>query len=109
MGISKSNLFSKNQNKLAQWAHALSHPARVAIIEYLINTQSCINKDLVEETGLAQATISQHLRELKDTGIIKGEIEGTRICYCIDSKVWAQMGKDFELLLNQKMNSKPSC
>ncbi|MGZ5248076.1 MAG: ArsR/SmtB family transcription factor [Flavitalea sp.] len=69
---------------------AIAHPARIAILEYLINSKSCICGDLVEELGLAQATISQHLKELKSAGIIQGTVEGTSICYCIDEKVWKQ-------------------
>ena len=74
MGITKTNLFSVTQNNLAKMAKALAHPARISIIEHLLKTSSCVNGDLVEETGLAQATISQHLRELKEIGIIQGRL-----------------------------------
>lgn len=90
MGITKTQLFNKRQNKLAQYAKAFAHPARVAIIEYLLKQQSCICNDLVEELPLSQSTISQHLKELKNIGIIKGEIEGPRVCYCIDEKNWQE-------------------
>jgi DNA-binding transcriptional ArsR family regulator len=90
MGLTKSEIFSEKQNKLASMMKALGHPARIAIIQQLIKTRSCICGDLVEELGLAQATISQHLKELKNVGLIKGTIEGTSVCYCIDSKVWGQ-------------------
>jgi len=90
MGITKTQIFTEKQNKLASMLKALAHPARIAIIEYLINSKSCICGDLVEELGLAQATISQHLKELKTAGIIKGTVEGASICYCIDEKVWKQ-------------------
>lgn len=96
MGVTKSNLFSATQNELALAAKAFSHPARVAIIEYLLKADQCINGDLVSELGLAQATISQHLRELKDIGIIQGTIEGTRICYCIDAERWNAIRTQFE-------------
>ena len=79
MGVTKSDLFTEAQNDLALAAKALAHPARVAIIEFLLKSDSCINGDLVKELGLAQATISQHLRELKDIGIIQGTIEGTSV------------------------------
>lgn len=90
MGITKTEIFTEKQNKLASMLKALAHPARIAILEYLINSKSCICGDLVEELGLAQATISQHLKELKTAGIIKGTVEGASICYCIDEKVWKQ-------------------
>ena len=88
MGVTKTENFTKSQNQLAAYAKALAHPARVAIIEYLLKHQTCICGDLVDELPLAQATVSQHLKELKQVGIIKGEIEGSSICYCIDNKVW---------------------
>ncbi|WP_300603579.1 metalloregulator ArsR/SmtB family transcription factor [Niabella sp.] len=94
MGITKTEIFNKQQNRLATILKALAHPARIAILQHLIKAKACICNDLVEELGLAQATISQHLRELKNTGIIMGNIEGASICYCIDEKVWAQTGKE---------------
>lgn len=96
MGITKSEIFTEKQNKLAVMLKALAHPARIAIIEHLVNSQSCICGDLVEELGLAQATISQHLKELKTAGIIKGTVEGTSVCYCIDDKTWKQYTKQME-------------
>jgi predicted transcriptional regulator len=77
---------------------ALAHPARIAIIQYLIKTNACVNGQLVEELGLAQPTISQHLKELKNAGLIQGTIEGTSVCYCINPKTWAQYQKDFSAL-----------
>ncbi|MEQ9468853.1 MAG: metalloregulator ArsR/SmtB family transcription factor [Ekhidna sp.] len=88
MGISKTDLFTSEQNELALVAKAFAHPARVAILEHLIKANQCINSDLVEELGLAQATISQHLKELKSVGLIKGTVEGTSMCYCINAEVW---------------------
>ncbi|MEQ6168097.1 metalloregulator ArsR/SmtB family transcription factor [Ekhidna sp. MALMAid0563] len=88
MGVSRTDLFTSEQNELALVAKAFAHPARVAIIEYLIQANQCINSDLVEELGLAQATISQHLKELKSVGLIKGTVEGTSMCYCIDPETW---------------------
>lgn len=90
MGASKTELFTEKQNELANIAKTLGHPARIAIIEYLISINACICNDLVQELGLAQATISQHLRELKNAGVIKGSVEGTSICYCINAEVWAK-------------------
>ena len=95
MGITKSDLFTNHQNDVALAAKAFSHPARVAIIEHLLKTDACINGDLVRELGLAQATISQHLRELKDIGIIQGTIEGARMSYCINPVRWGQIRKLF--------------
>jgi ArsR family transcriptional regulator, arsenate/arsenite/antimonite-responsive transcriptional repressor len=84
MGLTKSDQFTESQNELATFAKALGHPARVAIIEFLLKTDKCICGDIVNELPLAQPTVSQHLRELKEAGLIKGNIEGTAICYCID-------------------------
>lgn len=107
MGITKSEIFTEKQNKMALMLKALAHPARIAIIEYLINSKSCICGDLVEELGLAQATISQHLKELKTAGLIKGTVEGTSICYCIDEKVWKrykQLMQNFFVSYENKNN-----
>ena len=88
MGSTKSELFTQEQNKLAQLFKVLSHPARIAILEYISNQNSCICNDLVDELGLAQATISQHLKELKSIALIKGTIEGKSLCYCLNIKQW---------------------
>jgi predicted transcriptional regulator len=96
MGLTKTEIFSDKQNKLAQMMKALGHPARIAIIQHVIRSQACICGDLVDELGLAQATISQHLKELKNVGIIKGTVEGASVCYCIDGKVWNQYKAAFE-------------
>jgi DNA-binding transcriptional ArsR family regulator len=101
MGITKTNLFTKKQNDLARLAKAIAHPARIAILDHLIASNSCINSDLVEETGLAQATVSQHLRELKEAGFIKGNIEGSSMCYCIDAVQWSRVEQTFTLFFNR--------
>lgn len=90
MGASKTDLFTKEQNEIAAMAKALAHPARIAILQYLVKKNACVCGDLVDELGLAQATTSQHLKELKTAGIIQGNIEGASVCYCIDPKVWKQ-------------------
>lgn len=95
MGASKTEHFSKAQNEFAQIAKALAHPARIAILEHLFAIQSCVCGDLVEETGLAQPTVSQHLKELKNAGILKGRTEGTSICYCIDPERWKEISERF--------------
>jgi len=84
MGASKTDHFTEQQNRIATIAKALGHPARIAIIEYLISVNTCICGDIVKELPLAQPTVSQHLKELKNAGLIKGNIEGNAICYCID-------------------------
>lgn len=88
MGVTKSDLFSIGQNELASYAKVLAHPARIAIIQFLLRSNTCCNTNLVEDLGLAQATISQHLRELKDAGIIQGTVEGVSVNYCINPEKW---------------------
>ncbi len=100
MGITKTQLFTDRQNQLAHWAKVLGHPARIAILQYLLKQNTCICGSLVEELGLAQATISQHLRELKDAGLITGTVEGTSVCYCIEPKTWAKAQAAFTTLFN---------
>lgn len=107
MGVTKKDLFSETQNDLALAAKAFAHPARVAIIQFLLKSNSCINGDLVNELGLAQATISQHLRELKDVGIIQGTIEGTRVNYCINPHRWEEIKRIFNVLFESFQA--PSC
>ena len=101
MGISKTSLFSDKQNELAIVAKAFAHPARIAIIEYLLKLKACANSELIGELGLAQATISQHLRELKDIGIIKGSVQGARISYCINPERWSEVQSMFQRLFQQ--------
>lgn len=88
MGLSKTQKFTEEQNRLAQFAKAFGHPARIAIIQHLLKVNACVCGDLVDELPLSQSTVSQHLKELKKAGIIKGNIEGTSVCYCLDNKVW---------------------
>jgi DNA-binding transcriptional ArsR family regulator len=88
MGITKSEEFTIKQNKIAKYTKALAHPARIAILELLIKKQSCICGDIVDDLPLSQSTVSQHLKELKAAGLIKGEIDGAKVCYCIDEKEW---------------------
>lgn len=110
MGVTKTDLFSTGQNELAQLAKALAHPARIAIIQHLLKANACINGDLVQELGLAQATISQHLRELKETGLIQGTIEGVSVSYCINPRRWEEIKNLFNLLFDQYSDpSKGSC
>lgn len=90
MGAGKHDEFTLRHNRIAQYAKALSHPARVAILELLIKKNACICGDIVEELPLSQSTVSQHLKALKEAGLIKGDIEGSSICYCIDRKQWEE-------------------
>jgi DNA-binding transcriptional ArsR family regulator len=93
MGLTKTEIFTDEQNRLAIMLKALAHPARIAILQQIINTNACICGDLVDELGLAQATISQHLKELKSAGLIKGTIEGVSVCYCINPTVWNELSE----------------
>lgn len=97
MGATKTEHFTDKQNQIANIAKALGHPARIAIIEYLMKVNECICGDIVNELPLAQPTVSQHLKELKNAGLIKGNIEGNAICYCIDETT-------FEILKNYFSN-----
>lgn len=95
MGLTKTEKFSTKQNKLASLSKALGHPARIAILEYLLSKrESCICGDIVDELPLSQSTVSQHLKELKGAGLIKGKIEGPSVCYCIDAEVWESAKRD---------------
>ncbi len=109
MGVTKAQLFTESQNDIASAAKAFSHPARVAIIEYLLNANACINGDLVQELGLAQATISQHLRELKDIGIIQGTVEGVKMNYCINHSRWNEIKSQFNQIFNSIECNDPNC
>ena len=88
MGTSKNHAFAEEENTIAKYAKAISHPARVLILNMLIKKQACVCGDIVDELPLSQSTVSQHLKELKAAGLIKGEIEGTSVCYCIDAAEW---------------------
>lgn len=108
MGVTKTHYFTEGQNRTAQLAKVLGHPARIAILQYLIRQKTCICGDLVDELPLAQATVSQHLKELKTVGLIKGEIEGTSVCYCINEPVWEE-ARDILLNLFNAPLTNPSC
>jgi len=105
MGLTKTEIFSRQQNQISNLTKVLGHPARIAILEYLLKSNSCICSDLVNEIGLAQATISQHLKELKTIGLIKGNIEGTSVCYCIDTDKWFYMKQIIFNFLNNNPNN----
>lgn len=109
MGLTKSEIFSDIQNEIAVFAKAFGHPARVAILQRLFEMDSCYCGNLVDEIGLAQPTISQHLKELRNLGLIKGNIEGTSVCYCIDKDNWQKMKAVMTQFLNQTIETKNSC
>jgi DNA-binding transcriptional ArsR family regulator len=88
MGISKTEIFTIGQNRVARYAKALAHPARIAILAVLAKRSTCMCGDIVDELPLSQSTVSQHLKELKDAGLIQGEIDGARVCYCINQTEW---------------------
>jgi DNA-binding transcriptional ArsR family regulator len=102
VGLTKSEIFTEEQNEIAAIAKVLGHPARIAILEFLIKLKSCVCGDLVKDIGLAQPTISQHLKELKKVGIIKGKIDGTSVCYCIDEENWENIKNTLGQFLNKK-------
>jgi ArsR family transcriptional regulator len=109
VGLTKSEIFTDQQNKISLLAKAFAHPARVAILQHLFNIDTCVCGDLVNEIGLAQPTISQHLKELKQLGLIQGNIEGTRVCYCINKENWTNMKETLSPFLNQDLPKKVTC
>jgi ArsR family transcriptional regulator len=109
MGLAKTEDFTIRDNRIARYAKALAHPARVAILQLLIKKQSCICGDIVDELPLSQSTVSQHLKELKESGLIKGDIDGVKVCYCIDEKEWENAKENFATLFNGYQKSKTKC
>lgn len=109
MAYSKKKEFSKIEIKASEIAKALSHPARVAIIQFLAEQKSCICNDIVEQLPLSQSTVSQHLKELKNAGLIQGEVDGPRVCYCIDKENWKEAKAIFTELFNLKFDAMKKC
>jgi ArsR family transcriptional regulator, arsenate/arsenite/antimonite-responsive transcriptional repressor len=109
MGATKTDSFTDEQNELATLAKALGHPARIAIMEYLLKVDTCICGDIVNELPLAQPTVSQHLKELKNAGLIKGSFEGTSICYCINEKGFEKIEDFFQHITNHLEKKKNQC
>lgn len=108
MGITKSEHFTKEQNEISLLLKALAHPARIAIVEYLLSVDTCICNDIVAEIPLAQATVSQHLKALKNAGIIQGTIEGKSICYCINPETFKKM-EHFIAQIFHKIEQQNNC
>lgn len=109
MGITKTAIFSDEQNEIANFAKVIGHPARVAILQRLFGIDACVCGDLVSEIGLAQPTISQHLKELKNLGLIQGTIDGTSVCYCIHKENWTKMKSIMLDFLNQDISKQDCC
>jgi predicted transcriptional regulator len=109
MGVTKTEIFTDEQNRLAIMLKAIAHPARIAILQHIIAANTCICGDLVEELGLAQATISQHLKELKNAGIIQGTIEGVSVCYCIEPNTWENLQKDLSVFFQSYIKTTKCC
>jgi len=101
MGLTKTEGFTKGQVELAALAKALGHPARIAILQFLAARKACVCGDIVDELPLSQSTVSQHLKELKNVGLIKGDIEGPSVCYCIDEKAWLKAQKNVAELFSR--------
>lgn len=109
MGATKTDHFTDKQNELAILAKAIGHPARIAILEYLMKVDTCICGDIVNEMPLAQPTVSQHLKELKNAGLIKGNIEGNAICYCINEEGFEKIKGFFQDIADYSQNKKINC
>ena len=109
MGLTKTEFFTESQNKTAMLLKALGHPARVAIIEHLLKVKTCVCGDIVSELPLAQPTVSQHLKELKNAGIIKGSVEGTSVCYCLNEKAFESLSAYFANVLTDLQNQNSTC
>jgi len=108
MGTTKTEEFTVKDNKIAKYAKALGHPARVAILQLLIKKQACVCGDIVDELPLSQSTVSQHLKELKEAGLIKGDIDGAKVCYCIDEQEW-ESAKNYLTNFLSAYNAKTKC
>ncbi|MEP2936284.1 MAG: metalloregulator ArsR/SmtB family transcription factor [Gilvibacter sp.] len=109
MGLSKTEMFTDQQNEIALFAKVFGHPARVSILQHLFKIDSCVCGELVDEIGLSQPTVSQHLKELKHLGLIKGTVEGTSVCYCINEKNWTKMKETMLQFLNQDVSKTEDC
>ena len=109
MGLHKRTQFTDSEQQLALIAKALGHPARIAIVRLLAARQACVCGDIVQELPLAQSTVSQHLKELKAAGLIRGDLDGPRVCYCLDAAGWAQARQLLTDLLTLVPPDAPTC
>jgi len=103
MGIIKKDKFNENQNNLASIFKSLGHPARIAIIEYLLKTQTCVTNEIINEIPLAQSTILQHLKELQNAGLIIGNIEGVKIYFCLNNEKFFTIKQFIDEIINIKI------
>lgn len=104
MGASKLDIYPKNINEMAAIAKVFAHPARISILQYISKQESCICNDIVDEIGLSQPTISQHLKVINQAGLLKGNFEGKSICYCLN----VERFHEFQAQLNQFFNTTTS-
>ena len=109
MGATKTTDYTQQEMSIAKYAKAFSHPARVAILNLLLKKQACVCGDIVDEVPLSQSTVSQHLKELKEVGLIKGDIEGASVCYCIDEQAWNTAKKQLNQLFDNVNVSSKCC
>ncbi len=109
MGTAKTEDYTVKENKIAKFAKALAHPARIAILQLLIKKQACVCGDIVDELPLSQSTVSQHLKELKEAGLIKGDIDGAKVCYCIDENEWENAKLYLNTFFSSYSNKKKCC
>lgn len=110
MGLSKTDDFTLRENRIARYARALAHPARVAILRILLRQQACICGEIVDILPLSQSTVSQHLKELKEAGLIQGDVDGVRVCYCINEAAWKEAKEAFaELFGSYSLKNSKCC
>ena len=109
MAVHKKEEFTQKEQELAAFAKAMSHPARIAILKVLASKNECICGEIVEVLPLAQSTVSQHLKELKNAGLISGETDGPRSCYCINWKAFEKFNTDFNLLFQKLKDANARC
>lgn len=109
MGLSKTEQFTEEEILIARFAKALGHPARIAILRVLLERKACICGDIVDELPLSQSTVSQHLKELKEAGLIQGDIDGKKVCYCINGQVWKQAQEVLGTLFQDYTSCDSSC
>jgi ArsR family transcriptional regulator, arsenate/arsenite/antimonite-responsive transcriptional repressor len=109
MAFNKKEEFGKKEQELAEFAKALSHPARIAIMKVLAQKNECICGDVVEVLPLAQSTVSQHLKELRNAGLIDGSVDGPRSCYCINWKAFEKFNSDFNSLFEKLKEVQAKC
>ena len=107
MATTKHDVFTAQEQHLSMLAKALAHPARIAILKTLAERGTCVCGQVVEVLPLAQATVSQHLKELKEAGLIKGEVDGPRMCYCLDYDALALAAQEFSTLFVALGSTRP--